>query len=115
MKAAVIGIGNMGKHHARVYSHLLNVKLVAVADLNETLGVATAKKYHTKFYKNYLEMIEIEHPDVISICVPTSVHYTVAKECLQRKFNILLEKPITTTLEEAKKLLAFAKKSKVKF
>jgi UDP-N-acetylglucosamine 3-dehydrogenase len=115
IKCAVIGAGKMGINHVRIYSELKQVQLVAVADLNEKLGKDASIKYNTKYYSSYKEMIIKEKPDIISICVPTSFHYIVAKDCLMLKKNILLEKPISTTVEEAKKLVALAKKNKVHF
>jgi len=115
MKVAVIGVGIMGKHHTRIYSSLPGIKLVGVADINESEGNLVAKKYHTKFYKDYMDLIDKEKPDALSICVPTSQHYIVAKDCLQKKCNILLEKPITRTLEEARKLQLSARENKTTF
>lgn len=114
MKVAVIGSGNIGKHHARIYYEIPQVSLVAIADINETSAKGLAKKYHAKFYRSYEEMIEIEKPDAISICVPTSLHYRIAKYCLMKKVHVLVEKPITKDVEEAQDLLRTAKKNKVK-
>ena len=60
MNAAVIGVGNMGQHHARNYSELTGVSLVAVADTDLKKGEEIAKKYGCKYYKNYKEMLEKE-------------------------------------------------------
>ncbi len=115
LRIGVIGVGNMGKHHARVYSTLLNCTFVAVADLNEKLGSTIAKKHHIKFYSDFKEMIAQEKLDAVSICVPTKAHFPVAKACLEQNLHVLLEKPITPTVEEGKKLIALAKKQKVTF
>lgn len=115
LKCAVIGAGNMGKKHVCVYANLPPVDLVAIADLNEALAKEVADVYKIRFYKDYKEMLDIEAPDIVSICVPTSLHYEVAKICLEKKINTLLEKPITTSIADGEKLLAQAKKNKVKF
>lgn len=109
LTCAVIGSGVMGKSHLRTYAQIPHISLVAVSDLNEAEGQKVAGEYGLKFYKDFLELIEREHPDIISICVPTSAHYVVAKACLERGVNILLEKPITNSVEQAEELLALAK------
>lgn len=115
LKTAVIGVGNMGAKHLRVYSEIPKVKLVAICDLNRKLGNTLAKKFNIRFYKDYKRMVNREKLDIVSICVPTSSHYQVAKKCLEGKLNVLLEKPIVRNLQEAEELLRLAKEKKVKF
>lgn len=115
IKAAVIGVGNMGKNHVRTYAEIPDVNLIAVADLNEGLGDATARDYNVKYYKDYNEMLAVEKIDLVSICVPTIYHYEVARNCMKKKVNVLLEKPITDNILEAKKLLKLAKQQNIKF
>ncbi|MCS6983429.1 MAG: Gfo/Idh/MocA family oxidoreductase [Candidatus Absconditabacterales bacterium] len=109
INVAVIGVGNMGGNHVRTYSELDDVNLVAVADLNTSLAEQIAQKYGCKWYENYQDMIQQEHIDLVSIVVPTSFHYPVAEFCLQHNIHVLLEKPITPTVEEGEKLLMLAK------
>ena len=101
IKCAVIGLGNMGKHHARVYSELTSCDLIAVADINHFQGEPLAKKFDCRFYPDFREMIEKEHIDAVSIAVPTSMHQIVALFCIERGIHLLLEKPIAGTLTEA--------------
>ncbi len=108
MRVAVIGVGNMGKNHARVYYELSDVELVAVADISPK-AKEIAKKYRCKYYKNYEEMVKKERPDAVSIAVPTSLHYKVAKTCIEHGINVLIEKPITSTLKEAEELIKIAR------
>jgi len=103
MRVAVIGTGNMGRHHVRVYKEL-GANLVAIADISSD-AKRIAKKYDCKFYNNFREMIKNEKPDAVSIAVPTSHHYTVAKFCLENGIDVLVEKPITNNLDHAKDLL----------
>lgn len=114
MKCAVIGVGNMGQHHARNYFEIKSARLVAVSDKNSKIGKRVAKTYSCKFYKNYRKMIKEEDFETISLATPTGTHYSIAKECIKAKKHILIEKPIVPTLEEAKKLIKMAQDEKVK-
>lgn len=114
LKIAVIGVGNMGRHHARIYSEMKVCSLVAVADLNETVGKELAEKFRCTYYKNYLEMLATEKPDIVSVCVPTSMHYQIAKDVINTGSNLLIEKPITNDLKTAEELVRLAKERKVK-
>ena len=113
LKVAVIGTGNMGKNHIRIYSNIPTVNLIAIADIDENIGNKIAKKFQTKFYKDYKQLINDERPEVVSICVQTSFHYEIAKYCLSKGIHVLLEKPITTNVKEGKKLISLAKKNKL--
>ncbi|MFH8093033.1 MAG: Gfo/Idh/MocA family oxidoreductase [Candidatus Aenigmatarchaeota archaeon] len=113
-KVAVIGVGNMGRHHVRVYSELTNVKLVAISDVNKNVGEIIAKKYGCKFYCNYKEMLEKEEIDGVSIATPTSLHKDVALDVINANKHVLIEKPLADTVENAKKIIKAAKEKDVK-
>lgn len=114
IKVAVIGAGNMGRHHLRNYYMLPEVELVALADLNpETKSFAD--EYKTKHFTDYKKMLDLTKPDAVSIVVPTPFHAEVAMEVMSRGVNCLLEKPITSTVAEADILIRLAKKQKVVF
>jgi len=113
MKIAVIGVGNMGRNHVRTYSAIKNVKLVAVSDLDETRGQEVAREFNAKYYKNFEELIKQEKIDAVSVCVPTTQHYRVAKKILEHPINILLEKPIALKLKEGEELIKIAERKKV--
>lgn len=114
LNAAVIGIGSMGKNHARIYSDLDNVKLVAVADSNKDALTAISKKYNVEGYSDYKELLGKEKIDLLSIAVPTEFHKQVAIEVIDKGINVLLEKPIAKTLDEAKEIIKKTKEKKVK-
>ncbi|HID95233.1 MAG TPA: Gfo/Idh/MocA family oxidoreductase [Candidatus Latescibacteria bacterium] len=101
VNVAVIGIGNMGRHHARVYSELEDANLVAVSDLNSQVGEQIASRYGVGFYHDYRKMIERDDIDAVSIAVPTSLHTGVALACIETRKSILIEKPIADSLEDA--------------
>ena len=111
----VIGAGNIGQHHVRVYSTLKNVRLLAVCDSNIDTASRIARKYHTRAYKDYKKLIE-ENPniDCASIAVPTSYHQLISTYFMKRNINVLLEKPIAQTLDDAEEILRTAESNQVK-
>ncbi|MCK5242453.1 Gfo/Idh/MocA family oxidoreductase [bacterium] len=111
LQAAVIGVGSLGQHHARVYTEIPGVSLVGVADKNEKQVKDVAKRCRCPAYTDYHELLN--QIDIASIVVNTQAHYAVAKECLKKGISILLEKPMTTTLAEADDLIRIAKEKKV--
>ena len=90
LKVAVIGVGMMGKNHARVYSDLLNVELVAVADAFEQSAESIARKYRCASYTSYTRLLDEQAPDAITIAVPTIYHLEVALEAIQRGVHVLI-------------------------
>ena len=101
IKCAVIGLGNMGKHHARIYSQISTSNLVAVADVDRFCGKSVSERNNCRFYADFKDMIKSEDIDAVSIAVPTFMHKEIALYCIQRGIHVLLEKPIAATLEEA--------------
>jgi UDP-N-acetylglucosamine 3-dehydrogenase len=114
MRVAVIGAGNMGKNHLRNYFLMPEAELVGLADINpETESLAV--EYHAKFFTDYKKMLDELKPEAVSIVVPTPFHAEVATEVMRRGIHCLLEKPITSTVEEADALIKIAKKHNVTF
>ena len=114
INVAIIGIGVMGKNHARVYSEMDNVNLVAICDSNKETAKEIAGTYKTSYYNDHKEMLEKEKIDAISICVPTKLHKQVALDVIKNKINVLIEKPIAATTEEAKEIIEEAEKNNIK-
>lgn len=114
IKCAVIGTGNMGRHHARVYSEIPEVELVAVSDHNEKVEKEIAAKFGCKYYKDYKKMLKENEIDIASIAVPTDLHKKVACEVLDAGVNVLLEKPIASNLKEAKEIIQKAEENNKK-
>lgn len=108
-RVAVIGVGNMGKNHARVYSELGDVELVGVSDLDEKTGREIAERSNTEYYKDYKDILD--KVDAVSIVVPTKYHHQVAKDFLEAGVDVLVEKPISRTLEEAEELIRIAEEN----
>jgi predicted dehydrogenase len=100
--AAVIGVGNMGRHHARVYSELPGVNLVGVFDVNEEQARETAEDHGTRA----MNMEALLHAaDVASIAVPTQYHADIADQCIDHDVDVLVEKPFVDDLERGRDLL----------
>jgi len=115
LNAAVIGVGNMGQHHARNYSEIAGVNLVAVSDINPKLGQEIAKRFKCRYYKDYRELLAKEKVKLATIAVPTRLHKKVALDCIAKGIHILIEKPIASTVTEAKEIVAKAKGKGIKF
>ena len=114
INVAVIGTGAMGKNHARIYSEIENAELVAVCDENKETANLIAGKYKINGYGSYKEMLKKESIDAVSVCVPTKLHKSVAIDAIRKKINVLIEKPIATTIKEAKEIINEAEKHKIK-
>lgn len=114
MKIAVIGAGHLGSLHTKIYASLKkrsNIDLVGVCDVKKKTAKEVAKKYHTDYYTNYKDLID--KVDAVSIVVPTFLHYKVARDFLKAGVHVLVEKPMTKTLEEADELIQLADKKKL--
>ena len=105
-RAGVVGVGQMGQYHVGIYSELHNIKLVGVADTDHQRGAYVAGKYGIPLYSDYRHLLD--KVDVVSIAVPTSLHYPVAQAFLEAGVHVLLEKPIAHTMEEATELFRIA-------
>lgn len=103
IRVGVIGIGNMGQHHARVLSLLKDVELVGVSDVNVDRGLDTASKHRVLFFEDYHELLPLI--DAVCIAVPTRLHYDVGMTCLKAGIHTLIEKPIAATIMEAESLV----------
>ncbi|MFD1848482.1 Gfo/Idh/MocA family protein [Oceanobacillus bengalensis] len=113
MKIGVIGTGNMGENHIRTYLSLHNhCELVGIYDTDDLRRNEIAKKYHVKPFHS-IDFL-LQSVDAVSIAVPTEFHYDVGLLCIQHNVHMLMEKPITSTVEQAKDLLKKANKAGVK-
>ncbi|HPD18283.1 MAG: Gfo/Idh/MocA family oxidoreductase [Candidatus Goldbacteria bacterium] len=110
IRAGVVGVGSLGQHHARIYANMEGVKLTCVVDVSEK-GREIADKYGAAFFTDYRKILDMV--DVVSIAAPTILHYKIAKFFIENKKHVLLEKPMTAKLSEAKNLLNLYKKNKV--
>lgn len=113
LKAAVIGVGSMGRNHARVYRELDGVQLVGVADKNAQAAAKIGSSYSAPDYADYLKLLDEQQPDLVSLAVPTSLHHEFAGELIGRGIHVLIEKPIASTPEQAEDLIAQAQRQGV--
>lgn len=111
IRAGVIGVGFLGKHHARIYKELSGVKLMGVSDIDHNMGREVAKNLGVSFYESPSELLK--EVDAVSISTPTSTHYGVTKEVILSGIHVLIEKPITEKVEEAGEIIDLAKKKGV--
>ena len=109
----VIGVGAMGLNHARVYDRLDNANLIAVSDVSETTLNYVSEKYDVKGYLDYNDLLADSTIEIVSVCVPTTHHFDVVMKAIDAGKHVLVEKPIAFTLEEAEKMIAFAKEKGV--
>ncbi|MBN2014532.1 MAG: Gfo/Idh/MocA family oxidoreductase [Candidatus Altiarchaeota archaeon] len=114
LKAAVIGVGSMGRNHARIYAELDSTDLVAVSDAAFNSAKDVAESLRCNPYKDYKEMLDKEDIDLLSIAVPTKYHREVALECTRRGIPSLVEKPIADSEDNARAIIDSAEKNKVK-
>jgi UDP-N-acetylglucosamine 3-dehydrogenase len=114
MRAVVVGVGSMGRNHARVYAELDEAQLVAVTDLDRSLARRVASYFGVRTYSDPVAMLEQEKPDLASVVVPTREHLKVARAAIERGVNVLVEKPIASTLAEGQEMIHLAEQYGVK-
>ena len=111
IKVGVIGVGHLGMHHARVYTEILGAQLVGVVDINEERAHSVAGPLGVIPYSTIEAFIKQTRPDALSIVVPTSYHFEVAKIAMENGIHVLIEKPVTSSVDEAEQLLNLAVKN----
>lgn len=107
ISTAVIGVGYLGKFHAEKYAELPISDLIAVVDIDENRAKEIAAKHQVSAYTDYMQLLG--KVDAVSIAAPTSLHHKITKDFLSKGTHVLIEKPITVTVEEADELIDLAK------
>jgi len=113
LRAAVIGVGYLGRFHAQKFAANEQIDLVAVVDSDPRRAAEVAEEVGSRPCSDYRELIG--ELDLVSIVVPTRLHFAVAREFLQAGVHVLLEKPITETVAEADELIRIAAEKKLVF
>ena len=111
LRTAVIGTGYLGKFHAQKYAVLPESTLVGVVDINEQNGRPVAEQCATDYFKDHRELLG--EVDAVSVVVPTSMHHSIASDFLKAGVHVLVEKPITVSLNQAWDLVQLARKKKL--
>ena len=106
LRVGVVGTGYLGKFHAEKYARMDDVELVGVADINSSQARQVADSCATKAFTNHADLLK--QVDAVSIVVPTPAHFAVSKDFLAHDIDVLIEKPMTTTMQEADELIEFA-------
>ena len=106
VRVGVIGVGYLGKFHAEKYARMKNVQLIGVVDVNRDRAEEVAARFDTRAFADYQDLMG--RVDAVSIVVPTADHFAVAAECLNHDLDVLIEKPMTATLEQADELIKIA-------
>ncbi len=114
VRAAVIGIGEMGWSHLRVYKTMPSVSVVGVADINKQALERAKREYNVPAYEDVEELLSRKKPGLVSIVVPTALHSRAALAAMRRGVHVLVEKPIAIDENEAEEMIAAAKKHNVK-
>jgi predicted dehydrogenase len=110
LRVAVVGVGALGRHHARIVSELDGVELVAVADSQAERGQEVANKHQTRWVSDYRDLLDKNVVDAVSVVVPTLAHRAVAGAFLEQGIPVLVEKPLAGNVTEAKELVDLASK-----
>lgn len=110
-RVGVIGLGTFGKIHVEAFGSHHRTLIAAVCDINEEEGERVSREYGCDFYTDYNEMMEESELDAVSIATPDYLHTEPALLAANKGLDILLEKPMATTLDEAEQITAAVDKS----
>lgn len=111
LKVGVIGVGHMGEYHLQKYRNMPMVDLVGVVDTNIQRALDIKNNYNVRIFDNHHEILD--KVDAVSLAVPTTTHFEVAKDILSKGVHLLIEKPISYKLEPADTLLSMASKNHI--
>jgi predicted dehydrogenase len=113
LKAAVVGLGSMGRNHARVYREIDGVDLACVVDQSEEVAAQIGRTYSAPHFTDLDKALDEHEPDLVSLAVPTAGHFEVASRLMERGIAVLIEKPIAANLEQAEALVDLSEKKGV--
>ena len=108
LKMAVIGVGSMGRNHARVLMDIPDVQMVGIADKNVINAHIVADKYKVPVYEDHNQLFNECSPDAVIIAVPTTLHREIAIDAIKKGIHVLIEKPIAATIEDAEEIIQTA-------
>jgi predicted dehydrogenase len=109
VKVGIIGVGYLGTQHARILSYLERAELIGVADIDFKKAMVIGNRHGVKYYDNYENMLD--EIDAGIVATPTSEHFAISMKLLKEGKSVLVEKPITETVEQAEELVSAADKN----
>jgi predicted dehydrogenase len=110
LRMGVIGVGHLGKEHARILAGMPDVELIGVADVNGEQVKAVASRCNTRAFTDYRPLLG--GIDAAILAVPTCYHHAVARDCLKQGLALLIEKPLASTPEQGEDLVQFAERNR---
>lgn len=111
LRTAIVGVGSLGEAHARVLADQQDMHLAGVYDICEKRAAQVARRYNTKTYGSLSELVK--DVTAVTVVVPTTAHYGVASYTLSKGLHTFVEKPITSTVEEADQLIKISETRKL--
>lgn len=109
VRVGIIGVGYLGTQHARILSYLEEAELKGVADIDFKKAMVIGNRHRVKYYEDFKDMLD--EIDVGIVAAPTSEHFSIATKLLSEGKSVLLEKPITETVQQAEELVVVANKN----
>ena len=109
----VIGVGSWGKNHARIFSEMKQANLAAITDRDSERAKEFAKKYGARHYPAVDDLLRQEEIDAVTICTPTITHADLALQVIEAGKHLLVEKPMTDTVQQAHRIVDAAKSANV--
>ena len=106
IRVGVVGVGHLGNHHTRILSQIQGAELVGINDIDAEKGRKVAQEYGTRSFESLDQLLK--ETDALSLVVPTTAHHPLAKRILESGKDLLIEKPITETVDQAEELVSLA-------
>ena len=111
LRMGVIGVGHMGRIHTEKLRQMEDVRLVGIVDADIAQTRELASQHGIPHFRNYEKLLD--DAQAVVIATPTETHYEIARDVLERKIHVFMEKPITSNIEDARKLIALAERRNV--
>jgi predicted dehydrogenase len=112
LKVGVVGLGWMGRVHLRNYTEMANVECIGAVDIEQERLDEVKEQFGVPGFKSIEELLEHDL-DAISVCVPTSLHHEVGKKIIEKKINLIIEKPLAVSVAEGQELVTLAEQNGV--
>jgi predicted dehydrogenase len=113
VRIGIIGVGYLGTQHARILSYLEGAELRGVADIDLKKAMIIGNRHGVSYYQNFMDILD--EIDAAIVAAPTSEHFSITERLLKEGKSVLVEKPMTDTVEQGEELVGLAKKNKLIF